>query len=555
MAPAAAKASLPAGPIRFVWRTDAAGRFAALSDEFATAMGAASGSLLGRPFHDVAAELGLDPDGEIASLLERRDTWSGRSVMWPVAGAGLRVPVDLAALPVYGRQRVFEGFRGFGVARTADAVEDIPTPAAAIVPHEAPAGEATDVLAEPEHEPEPGDAFRGEVPALSIVPKPAARYSDKVISLDERRSPGAQRTLSPADRQTFDEIGSQLRRDLPGESPTPDAAAGEEAVAGGPQSSYEERYETLLDPSVPEEPGEAPEPAAQEPGVAAPQDGATGLEPAAAVTGAEAQGEAMAGALEAEAFDAMLEGRADEAQAPAEPAANEMAPSDVEAEQPWSDTGAVEPEAIDTGAGEEIAKAADATATDISAEPAEAQAPAEPAADEMAPSDVEAEQPWSDAEAVEPEAIDASAGDEIAKAADTTATEVSAEPAETPTEPAGDEMAPSDVEAEQPWSDAEAVEPEAIDASAGEEIAKAADATATDISAEPAEAPTEPAADEMAPSDVEAEQPWSDAEVVEPEAIDTGAAPEAIDQGVAEEIAAAEAALAPHEIGRRDRAL
>ena len=62
--------------------------------------------------------------GEIAGLLDRRDTWSGRSVLWPVAGTDLKIPVDLAALPVYGRSRAFEGFRGFGVARTGDAVVD-----------------------------------------------------------------------------------------------------------------------------------------------------------------------------------------------------------------------------------------------------------------------------------------------------------------------------------------------------------------------------------------------------------------------------------------------
>ena len=43
---------------------------------------------------------------------------------WPVAGTDLKIPVDLAALPVYDRNRNFEGFRGFGVARTGDASVD-----------------------------------------------------------------------------------------------------------------------------------------------------------------------------------------------------------------------------------------------------------------------------------------------------------------------------------------------------------------------------------------------------------------------------------------------
>ena len=111
-------------PARFVWRTDADGAFSTISPEFAAVVGEQAADVIGRRFSDVAAAFGLDPSGEITQLLERRDTWSGRSVLWPVAGTDLKIPVDLAALPVYGRSRAFEGFRGFGVARGADAVVD-----------------------------------------------------------------------------------------------------------------------------------------------------------------------------------------------------------------------------------------------------------------------------------------------------------------------------------------------------------------------------------------------------------------------------------------------
>ena len=113
-----------AAPVRFAWKTDADGRFNAISDEFAAAVGLPAADLIGRSFKDVAQSLGLDTDGEIAGLLERRDTWSGRSVLWPVAGTDLKIPVDLAALPVYDRARNFSGFRGFGVARAGDAIVD-----------------------------------------------------------------------------------------------------------------------------------------------------------------------------------------------------------------------------------------------------------------------------------------------------------------------------------------------------------------------------------------------------------------------------------------------
>ena len=213
--------------MRFVWRTDADGKFSQISPEFALAVGELAADIVGRRFQDVANAFGLDPAGEIAGLLGRRDTWSGRSVDWPVAGTDLKMPVDLAALPVYDRNRNFEGFRGFGVARTGDASVDpegiglvlvrLPEatgPAQQELENEArnteedtgadpgvdtrldtgveePSAEAG--KAEPPEETAsageaPDDPFRGEKPALSVAPAPDRRFSDKVIRLAEHRS-------------------------------------------------------------------------------------------------------------------------------------------------------------------------------------------------------------------------------------------------------------------------------------------------------------------------------------------------------------------------------
>ncbi|MEO3998165.1 PAS domain S-box protein [Mesorhizobium sp. CAU 1732] len=208
-------------PIRFVWRTDATGAISALSSEFTRAVGAEEADIVGRNFRDVATEFGLDPDGEIAGLLERRDTWSGRTVHWPVADAGVAVPVDLAALPVYSRDRVFEGFRGFGVARMGDARP------VATAPHAVePAGEhiaqnpSTDLVEPAEAENDSGDPFLGEVPVISIAERRERRSTDKVIRLAEHRQPqppeklrSPDRQLSPGERNAFEEIRARLRRD------------------------------------------------------------------------------------------------------------------------------------------------------------------------------------------------------------------------------------------------------------------------------------------------------------------------------------------------------
>jgi PAS domain S-box-containing protein len=113
-----------ARPTRFVWKIDAQGQFSEVSSELAAAVGPHAENLTGTSFIDMAGLLDLDPEGKIAELLGRRDTWSGKTIYWPIEGTSLRAPVDLAALPTYKRNREFDGFRGFGIVRLSDAIED-----------------------------------------------------------------------------------------------------------------------------------------------------------------------------------------------------------------------------------------------------------------------------------------------------------------------------------------------------------------------------------------------------------------------------------------------
>lgn len=258
-------------PVRFVWKIDAEGHFSELSGEFADVVGPHAADVIGLPFAEVAQRFDFDRDGTIAELLRRRDTWSGKTIHWPVEGTGLRVPVDLAALPTYSRSREFDGFRGFGIVRTADAIEDehalglaiadpatveaetvaaeaaaeapAPADADAIGDDIAPAPSVLDELlaeeaaAEPPAaegvaasaansgddaagatgrdaapEPETGihadDEFRGERPALRLVETSARRHSGKVVQLDDRR--GGVGALTTGEQAAFREIARQL---------------------------------------------------------------------------------------------------------------------------------------------------------------------------------------------------------------------------------------------------------------------------------------------------------------------------------------------------------
>jgi len=216
------------GPVRFVWKTDSEGHFTDISPEFAAAVGPHAADIVGRPFEDVARDFDLDPSGEIDASLKRHDTWSGKSVLWPVQGTVFRVPVDLAALPSYNRQRDFEGYRGFGIVRMGERKPDPDAlglklvEAAARAPVEAEAhveparpadeGEMRPEAVEPSTPTREDDPFSGEVPALSTVaPVPMRRESDKIIDLEsKRRSQYGGETLNPSEQAAFRQIGDVL---------------------------------------------------------------------------------------------------------------------------------------------------------------------------------------------------------------------------------------------------------------------------------------------------------------------------------------------------------
>jgi len=104
-------------PLRFVWQIDAAGRFTIGSDEFVALIGPQTAAGLGRPWPEAAAMLGVDPEGQVARALATHETWSGLVVAWSVDDSVERLMVELSGLPVFDRDRVFRGYRGFGVCR------------------------------------------------------------------------------------------------------------------------------------------------------------------------------------------------------------------------------------------------------------------------------------------------------------------------------------------------------------------------------------------------------------------------------------------------------
>jgi len=241
-------------PVRFVWKIDAEGVFREISAEFAETVGPNAADIEGRKFADVAQVFNVDADHAITDLLRRRDTWSGKTVLWPVQGTDLRVPVDLAALPTYSRDREFDGFRGFGIVRSSDAQSDPERIGLALVSNRAEPGttlpdetpdpseraDAPVVIEEPSDGPVPIDSDAGSTtekqaptkdedkettPVLNITDSPGRRQSDKVIRLEERRSKPRD-GLSTAEKLAFHEIAKRLGQSADDDTAEPPAPFG-----------------------------------------------------------------------------------------------------------------------------------------------------------------------------------------------------------------------------------------------------------------------------------------------------------------------------------------
>jgi PAS domain S-box-containing protein len=157
--------------LRFVWQIDDAGRFTIESEQFIKLIGPKAAGLLGRPWADIAGELRLDGKGEVAQALASRNTWSEIVVAWPADGSSDRIPVEMAGLPVFDRDRQFSGYRGFGICRNLDRL----------------AAHTARPVAE---------AISAQISNANVLPFPAPKPAEPA--------------LSPIEQATFQELGRNL---------------------------------------------------------------------------------------------------------------------------------------------------------------------------------------------------------------------------------------------------------------------------------------------------------------------------------------------------------
>jgi signal transduction histidine kinase len=161
---------------RFLWRTDAEGRFIDVSHALADALGAAAADILGRSVKDASLAFALDP--AFARAVASHRAWSGIEVEWPLEGGG--VPTTLGALPLRDSAQRFFGYQGYGVLHLDRARAAAPAAAAGS-----------------QHE-KPPDSLADNVIMLR-TPSPTRVASD------------AAEALSSSERLAFDEIARALK--------------------------------------------------------------------------------------------------------------------------------------------------------------------------------------------------------------------------------------------------------------------------------------------------------------------------------------------------------
>src|SRR3954469_10473222 len=211
-----AAALSPERPLRFVWTMDADEHFQLAAPTFAEAMGPRTAEAIGKPWREIAAMLGIDPERRVANAVAARDTFSGIVIAWPSA-AGEIVNVELSGLPIFDRDRSFKGYRGFGVCRDAARGAQ---PAAPLQAEPPPPAQA-----EPTPPTPPAPPKEPERPHLTVVPS-----SRNVVPFPG--GPEKRPALTPVERSAFVEIGEKLKNGAP-------AAAAPVAPASPPEPAEE----------------------------------------------------------------------------------------------------------------------------------------------------------------------------------------------------------------------------------------------------------------------------------------------------------------------------
>lgn len=192
-APATPRAAAPTAPepaapeqglvpgARFVWRSDADGRF---GDASGGASPTLRGVFAGQSWRSLGASGRLLDGQALLAALDARRTFRAIPVAVALTRPDRRASLDMSGAPLARAGRPFEGYGGFGLIRSVteapaaprdqSADEDAPFPAASTVQASGPAGPAPEPSRSEPDAIEAADAAPSSAPAETPPPLPAA---------------------------------------------------------------------------------------------------------------------------------------------------------------------------------------------------------------------------------------------------------------------------------------------------------------------------------------------------------------------------------------------
>ena len=100
--------------MRFLWTLDEEGRFGEADPALIASVGVKA-PFRGEYVEDLLRRAGLEGGAALMRVVGERQTFSGLTVKWPLSQVGRCRLITLSAAPLFGRNREFLGYRGFGL--------------------------------------------------------------------------------------------------------------------------------------------------------------------------------------------------------------------------------------------------------------------------------------------------------------------------------------------------------------------------------------------------------------------------------------------------------
>ncbi len=202
-------------PLRFTWASDGEGRLSALSAIFTDVTGIDAAGLIGKTWDEALGQCELDGKDRLRQFLSDTQTMSAIKIGWHMPEFGHLVPVEISGVPVFGAERRFSGFRGFGIFRL-DQTETVPAWIEDEKPIETPLAETAEEL----HSANPSDhAVAAELPKIEpsdteVMAELPEKIAEQVLHAEEHPAtqlaePTSSETVAPIERPVAQQVADE----------------------------------------------------------------------------------------------------------------------------------------------------------------------------------------------------------------------------------------------------------------------------------------------------------------------------------------------------------